>query len=154
MNVLGMTLYIVSLALQLTSSALLINLSIRRKDIIKMFSASNIIFQDGNTKKITYNHEEFKKYNEQINLARISFLYLAIGIFMSIFGINVNFSKFIVFFLVLLSTLFLYFYSKYLVTTATKKIKPIDSSELTEDIDVAKSLSNKEIDEICEKLQF
>ena len=69
--------YTLSIALQVAGALMLIvfAISTKRRSIIRSFASSSVIFEDGDTHKLEYNHEAFIAVYRTAYYSKISVIY-------------------------------------------------------------------------------
>lgn len=128
--------YVISISLQLAGSLLLMMnaLSTNRKKVIQRFAGKGIISRDNDTKKINYNTLAFKEIYKEAYLTKISFSFIAIGYFLSVFGSIENINKiYLVVYIVIVTMIIMvvaYFVVNIILKYSKKVNKDIDDEEL------------------------
>ncbi len=149
-------LYIFSIAFQVAGAVLLmfLSLSTNRRKVINRFINKNMIFSDGNTKKLTYDKDEFKNIFKQSYLANFSFLYIIVGYILGIFGNTEGFNNWLILIFVVIVTIILIGLAYFIVMQIIKHSKNINreiTNEELEKLDLEpnmESLSDKELEDI------
>jgi hypothetical protein len=156
LGVIKMICYIFSISLQIAGALLLIFflISTKRENIIRNFFGRGIILKNGNTKEIIYNKEAFLEEYRNAYLNKCSFIYIAVGYVLGIFGELKPECKLVAFFMVVLLSMLIMFLSifgsKFLVKIFIKKSGDITDDELKKlgiepDLE---SISNENIDSL------
>lgn len=152
-------LYISSISFQVAGAILLmlLSLSTDRRKVINRFINKNMILCDGNTKKLTYDKGEFKNIFKQAYLAKFSFLYIATGYILGIFGNTKECNQWIILIFVIIFTIVLIGLAYFIVAQIIKHSKNINKEITYEELEkldlepTMESTSNKELDEIFNK---
>lgn len=80
--------YILSIAFQMAGALILIiyATSTKRGDVIRRFAQNSVIFEDGNTHELTYNHEYFMSMYETAYYSKVAFIYIVAGYGLGVMG--------------------------------------------------------------------
>ena len=130
-------LYIFSIAFQVAGAVLLmfLSLSTNRRKVINRFINKNMIFSDGNTKKLTYDKDEFKNIFKQSYLANFSFLYIIVGYILGIFGNTEGFNNWLILIFVVIVTIILIGLAYFIVMQIIKHSKNINREITNEELE-------------------
>ena len=148
--------YVISISLQVAGSLLLMinTLSTNRKKVIQRFVGKGIISRDNNTKMIYYNKAAFKEIYKETYLTKISFAFIALGYFLSVFGSAEDINKiYLAFYIVIITILIMliaYFVVNQILKHSKKVNKDINNDELeTTSIGPGfENIPNEEIDNL------
>ena len=157
---LKMWIYIISISLQIAGALMLLlfSISVKRGNVIRRFCANGIITADSNTKKIDYKKETFIEEFRKAYLSKISFICIATGYILGVFGDIGNKQREIAIWIFIVTTFIIiisYFVVGMLIKHNKSVNKEITISELEElgiQVDIT-DISYAEIDKMFKKTQ-
>ena len=152
-----MTLYILSVSLQVAGALLLMLnvLSTKREKVIRRFVGKGLLCRDNNTNAISYDQNALKAVFQEAYLSKFAFAYIIMGYLFGVFGTIASEYRNIIATAIVAATALLILLSYlvvYLILKFSKKVnREISNEELISlgiepDIE---NISNEEINRIC-----
>jgi len=148
--------YVCSISFQLSGALLLLIffVSAKRKKVLQRFAGTGIIVKDRNTNKILYNEDSLRKCFRDTYINKCAFIYIALGYFLSVFGVNCRNSLFLVGTVIILFASLIMFLTVIIISQIVARSRSINRELSDDDLlgaDVAPDMEvifTKDIDEI------
>lgn len=152
--------YILAISLQVSGALLLVifSASTKRDEIIKRFVGKKLMYREGDDGKLNYDEQAYKEEFKVALLNKLSFVYIALGYLLGVWGENGKTSKVLTTILVILSTIIIMFLSIIFIDLHLIKSKNIAREITNEDLKrlniepTVQFASENEIDDLCNKV--
>lgn len=117
--------YILSISFQVAGALLLMffSISTKRESILNDFFGKGLSTREDNSDEVKYNHKVFIDYYIRAYLSKFSFLYIAIGYALGVFGSITNMKKIFIVFSIFVCTAILMWFAYFLARKIVLKSK-------------------------------